>query len=293
MKRFNIFLFFIIIIILTGIVIAYFGLSIFKKPAGEKTRQVEAASPSRVAMARGVVESIDKADVSSKMTGFIQKIMATENERVNKGQPLIILDSKEAEAQVLEADASVKKADANYEKARLNHERYERLYKSTAVTLDELEDARRLLKSTEAEILQSNARLEQAKSFLKNFTLKSPIDGVVTRKYFEVGEVAREGIAILSVANPDNLKVKVELDETDVGKVQVGQRVEALVDAYPGRVYSGKVKDISPDVKRKSVRPFDPATWTDINTQEITVGLDSFEGVKIGMTVDVRFYSDK
>ncbi len=293
MKRFNIALFFIIIIVLIGIVIAYFGPVIFKKPAEEKTRPVETTSLSRVAVAKAVIESIDTADISSKVIGLIQKITVAENEDVKKGQTLIILDSKEAEAKTTEAEASVKKAIADYEKARTNYERYERLYKNSAVTLDEMENSTRLLKSTGAELAGAHARLEYAKTFLRNFTLKSPIDGIVTKKYLEEGEVAREGNPILSVADMNNLKVKAEVDETDVGKIYVGQRVEVLADAYPGRIYNGKVTKVSEDVKRKVVKTYDPIAWMDINSQEVTIHLDSFEGLKIGMTVDARFYSEK
>ncbi len=289
MKRFSVLL--ILVLVLVGIVIVYFWPLIFKKQIREKIPTTEAISASRAA-AKGVIESIDKAEISSKVVGLIQKIMVAENENVKKGQTLVILDSKEAEAQIKEAEASVKKADANYEKGRIDYERHERLYKNNAITLDVLEDTEKYLKSSKAELLEANARLEYARSLLRNFALKSPIDGVVTKKYLEVGEVAKEGIPLLSVANMDNLKVRAELDETDVGKVYVGQGVEVLVDAYPGRIYNGNVTKISEDVKRKVVKTYDPIAWMDINSQEVTINLDSFEGIKIGMTVDVRFRSD-
>ena len=289
MKRFSVLL--ILVIVLIGIVIVYFWPLIFKKQIRENILTTEAISASRAA-AKGVIESIDKADISSKVVGLIQKIMAAENENVKKGQTLIILDSKEVEAQTKQAEASVKKAYANYEKDKIDYERLERLYKNNAITLDELEDTERHLKLSDAELMEANARLEYARSLLRNFILKSPIDGVVIKKYLEVGEVAREGIPLLSVANMDNLKVRAELDETDVGKVYVGQGVEVLADAYPGRVYYGKIKKISEDIKRKVIKTYDPIAWMDINSQEITINLDSFEGLKIGMTVDVRFHSD-
>lgn len=290
MKRFKVLL--ILFIVLVGIVVAYFWPLIFRKPVIRETPVIEEVSARRIAAAKGIVESIDEAKVSSKVIGLVQKITVAENESVRKGQTVVILGNREVKAQIKEAEALKIKAEANYEKAKIDYERYERLYKNDAVTLDELEDHKRRLKSSEGELLESNAHLEYAEAVLSNYSLKSPINGIVTRRHLEIGETAGEGMPILSIADIDKLRVKAELDETDVGKVNVGQGVEVLVDAYPERIYNGRVEKISKDVKRKSVRSFDPVAWMDINSQEITIKLDSIEGLKIGMTVDVRFYPE-
>jgi RND family efflux transporter MFP subunit len=290
MRRFKVLI--ILIIVLIGIAIAYFWPLILRERVRGKTPIVQEVPVRRVATAKGVVESTDEAEISSKVAGLIQRIMVSENENVKKGQTLVILDKSEVEAQIKEAEALTIKANANYEKDRINYERYERLYKNNAVTLDELEDLRRKLKSSEGELLEAEAQLEYAKAILRNYILHSPINGIVTEKHLEIGEIAREGLPILSIVNTDKLRIKAELDETDVGKVHVGQKVEVFVDAYSERIYKGYVEKISADVKRKSVRTFDPVAWMDINSQEITIKLDSFDGLKIGMTVDARFYPD-
>jgi RND family efflux transporter MFP subunit len=237
-----------------------------------------------------VVVSQKEAEISSKVVGLIRKILVSENEYVTKGQTLVVLDDEEIRAQVKEAEALTIKAAANYEKALSDYERYERLYKNDAVSLSILEEFKRQLKFSEGELLRAEAQLARAKATLRNYILRSPINGVVIRKYLEVGEMANIGVPILTLANTDLLEIKTELDETDVGKVYVGQKAEVTTDAYPGHVYKGIVEKISEDVQRKRIRTFDPLAWVDINSQEITVLLDSFEGLKIGMTVEVRFY---
>ncbi len=291
MKRFKVLLIFLIVLI--GITIVFFGPIILRETGKrEVLKEEEKALPHPVVAAKGVVESRDEIEISSKVSGLIKDITVIEAESVKKGQTLVILDNKERRAQIKEAEALTKKAGANYEKARIDYERYERLYESDAVTLNELEEFKRRLKFAEAELLEANARLSRAKAVFQNYTLKSPINGVVTTKHLEIGETAQKGVPILTLANLEALKIRAELDETDVGKVHVGQRAEVVADAYPGRVYSGKVEKISEDVKRKRIRTFDPTAWIDINSQEITIALDSFEGLKIGMTVDVKFYPD-
>lgn len=290
MKRFKVLL--IIVIVLIGIIIAFLGPIILKEPGRKDVFKEKKSFQHRVVAAKGIVESRDKVEISSKVLGLIQDISVVEGENITKGQTLVILQNKESREQIKEAEALTKKAGANYEKAKIDYERYKRLYESDAVTLNELEEFKRQLKLAEAELIETNAKLERATAVFQDFVLKSPIDGVVTTKNLEIGEIARKGIQILTLADLDNLKITAELDETDVGKVHIGQRVEVIADAYSGKTYNGKVEKISDDVKRKSIRTFDPTAWIDINTQEITIALDSFEGLKIGMTVDVKFYRE-
>jgi len=288
MKRFKVLLIFLIVLI--GIIIVFFGPIILREPSKRDVLKERKVLPHAIVVAKGVVESRDEVEVSSKVSGLIRDITVAEGESVKKGQTLVILDNKERRAQIREAEALTKKASANYEKAKTDYKRYERLYENDAVSLDALEEFKRQLKFTEAELLEANARLDRAKAVLQDYTLKSPIDGIVTTRHLEIGEIARKGVPILTLANLDTLKIKAELDETDVGKIHVGQRAEVITDAYPGKVYNGNVEKVSEDVKRKRIRTFDPTAWIDINTQEITIALDSFEGLKIGMTVDVKFY---
>jgi len=277
-------------IVLIGIAIAFFGPLILREHTRRKTEAEKKLITPSLIVAKGVVVSQKEAEISSKVVGFIRKILVAENEYVTKGQPLVVLDSEEIKAQLKEAEALKIKATADYEKALKDYKRYERLYKNDAVTLDMVEEFKRRLDLSKGELLRTEARLARLKAVLKNYTLRSPINGVVIRKHLEVGEIANIGVPILTLADIDSLKIRTELDETDVGKVYIGQRAEVTTDAYPDRVYTGVVEKISEDVKRKRVRTFDPLAWMDINSQEVTVLLDSFEGLKIGMTVEVRFY---
>ena len=83
--------------------------------------------------------------------------------------------------------------------------------------------------------------------------------------------------------------MKAEVDETDVGKLALGQRTEITADAYPGRVFPGKIYDIGQAVGKRKVRPDDPAKIQDMKVLEtkieVTEGADE---LKLGMTVEVR-----
>jgi HlyD family secretion protein len=288
MGRLKVLLIFLIVVI--GIAVAFFGPLILREPVRKKTVEEKKPIAPSVIVAKGVVVSQKEAEISSKVVGLIRKILVSENEYVTKGQPLVVLDDEEIRAQIREAEALKIKATADYEKALEDYKRYERLYKNDVVTLSMFEEFKRRLEFGRGELLRTEAQLARAKALLKNYTLKSPINGVVIRKHLEVGEMANVGVPILTLADINSLKIKTELDETDVGKVYIGQKADVTTDAYPDRVYTGIVEKISEDVKRKRVRTFDPLAWMDINSQEVTILLDSFDGLKIGMTVEVRFY---
>ncbi len=286
-------LFFVIVLI--GIVLAYYGPNIWKESAdtrGKYGKEMPEKTKSLVRSAlvtKGVVESPNQAEVSSKVIGRIQKMLVNENEYVTEKQTLVQLDDEEIKAQLSEAEALIMKADADYKKSVTDYERYERLFRNKAVTLNELEEFNRRVRSNKGELNRVKAKIDVLRSVIKDYVLKSPIKGIVIKKYYEAGEVVNSGAPVLLLADTDSLRVRTELDETDVGKVKVGQTAKITTEAYPGRLYKGVVEKISQDVKREKIKTFDPLAWIDINSQEVTILLNSSVGLKIGMTVEVRF----
>ncbi|MBI4688261.1 MAG: efflux RND transporter periplasmic adaptor subunit [Nitrospirae bacterium] len=276
------------LLLLLGIGIAFFS-PILLKERGKREKPLLQKIPPPVVAAKGIVESEDIAEISSKHTGLIKKILIKEGGNVKQGQVVVIIDDNTVRVQLREAEAVVLKAQADYIKTKADYERYERLHKEGAVTLAEFEEHQRQFKTAESELLRTRAQVDYIKTLLDNYMLISPISGVATERHLEAGEVAREGAVILTLSNTNRLRITAQVDETDIGKIQVGQTAQATTDAYPERVYTGKVKRVSHDIKRKKIRAFDPVGWLDISTQEVTISLDSYEGLKIGMTVDVRF----
>ena len=124
---------------------------------------------------------------------------------------------------------------------------------------------------------------------LNDYTILSPIDGLVADRYRDVGETVDEGTHLMHLINPHKLRIRVELEESDVGKVLKGQPVEISVDAYKERVYRGRVYKVSPILHKYSLRVFDPSAAYDINAQNIYAKLDDFSGLKHGMQVTVKF----
>jgi multidrug resistance efflux pump len=335
-NRFAIFL--LMGLLALSLILALFGPGILQK---KNATAQHAETRQMFITAKGIVESEEKLDASSRVSSTISALLVKEGDKVKKGTPLVKFDDSKIQAQVRMAESAryearsrlkelesgyrhedvemaksrMQSAEAQYSEANDEFGRQKRLYENDATTLVELKKAEEQFKKASAELdeartnsqkLKKGARgeeIEQAKSSaekadselryyqasLEDYTLKSPFNGVVTDKFRNVGEAVDVGTPVLELVNPDKLRIRAELEETDVGKVKEGQSVEVTTDAYKEKIYKGTVYRVLPNVKRKSQRTFDPMASFDINTQIIFIRLEDFSGLRNNMTVTVRF----
>ncbi len=234
---------------------------------------------------------------------------------------------REAQAELGELEAGSRSEDVESARARMRRaedvyrfaedrfQRQERLYRKDAVTLvernraeeelkvagEELREARanleKLLKGERKErveraraaVMQGTADGEYYRSLLRDYAITSPIDGIVAERLREPGEAVDVGTPILRLVDPAKTRIRAEIEESDVGKVSEGNPVEVTVDAYPGKIYRGKVSRVFSVVRKRALKNFDPMASFDINTQKIHINLDDFSGLQNGMSVTVKF----
>jgi len=289
MKKFRI-LFLIIIVV--GLVL-YFLL----KTKREKNKNQISAS--------GTIE-ITEVEVSSKLSGRIEKLWVNEGDSVTKEQVLIELEKKELLAQLKQAEAAYQVSLAQLSQSRssldnlkANLERIKELFKagsSTQQQLDDLETKYQVAKDqfnlTVHLTEQNKATKELVKTQIENSIIKSPINGLVLSKNTEAGEVVLPGTSLLTVGDLSKPWVKIYIKETDLGKVKLGQKAEVKIDTYPDKVFEGKVTYISNQAE------FTPKN---IQTKEervklvfgIKVSLDNpLQILKPGMPADVSLLKE-
>ena len=213
------------------------------------------------------------------------------------------------------AQSAQQRAEAVYREARNEFERQQRLFSKDSAAKIEVSRAEEKLKIAESQLRESEANLqkyrkgvrreevEQARAardraaadlrygegVMKDYRVVAPISGIVAERIREAGESTEIGAPLLKLINPDLTRIRAELDETEVGKVAVGQQAEVTVDAFPGKIFEGSVTKVLPIVQKKTQKSFDPVASFDINTQEIHLALKDFSSFKNGMTVTVRF----
>ncbi len=263
--------FIIFVIILTS------GIGFWYFCSTNRTYQVIIASPGSIQeniSSQGKVEAYKEIDLAFKIFGKIKNIIKKEGEDVKKGEILAILENDYANARRVYARAAL-------DDAKIQLERVRALYESNSNPRSNLDSAQSKYDMMRAE------RDAQESIFLDHF-IKSPIDGKIVAKYFEIGESVNSGVPIFRVANLEKIIVRAEIDETDIGKLHLNQIAQISSDAFQNKTFTGKVIEIGYMVGKRKIRLEDPSIIVDSKVLEAKIELKDVEELKLGMTVDVK-----
>jgi RND family efflux transporter MFP subunit len=267
----------LIIIFLALILLGFAGLFVWGplQTAPEITTTVVArlypAQAYTVLNASGYVVAQRKAAVSSKSTGRLAFLGVEEGSRVKKGQVLASLENEDLIASRDQAIAQVKQAEADLGTARaeavdagLQYRRYKTLAAQDLIPKQDFDTADARFKKAQAGVAAAQARIKVAQAGLANTAaaleytyIRAPFDGVVTTKYAEVGEVVapfgaavNARAAVVTMADLNSLMVEVDVAESNLDKVRLGQPCEISLDAIPDRRFAGEVHMIVPTADR-------------------------------------------
>jgi ABC exporter DevB family membrane fusion protein len=216
--------------------------------------------------------------------------------------------------QRLESEAQFRESEAILANAQADRERKTRLFQGELISRMEFEAAEREfrvaqarsaaarerasmvrdqtrpedLRRAEAELERSRAQLAEAHAMLAKTLVTSPIDGVVLRKKMKEGEsiTALSNQPVIVVGDCSRLRVRVDVDETDVARVRLGQTAWVRADAYGSTRFAGKVVRIGRILGRKNIRSDEPAEKTDQKVLETLIELDPGVNIPIGLRVD-------
>jgi HlyD family secretion protein len=150
-------------------------------------------------------------------------------------------------------------------------------------------DARRdEVMRAEAEVARAKAQIAEAEAMLAKTLIRSPITGVVLRRYLQSGESvsANGNTPIVALGNTSQLRVRVDVDETDVSRLAIGQPAYVRADAYGEKRFTGKVVQIGQALGRKNVRTDEPTERIDTKILETLIALDAGQKLPIGLRVD-------
>jgi len=212
--------------------------------------------------ATGTVEPVTWARVAPLAMGRIVAFEAAEGQHVSRGDVLVRLDDQELRARVAELEAR---------ESYLGEQ-----VRRRGTLLATGSASQQAFDQAQSEMFQMTASLAAARKRLAEMTITSPLDGIVLRRDGDVGETVREGQTVFWVGQTEPLWITTDVDEEDIPLVAVGQRVLVKTDAFPGRVFEGRVSRITP--KGDAVQ----------RTYRIRVGIASPTELRIGMVVEVN-----
>ena len=234
----------------------------------------------------GTIEGTDVL-VGSKVPGRLKEVPFHEGDRVKTGQLVASLEDSEFSAQLNQAQAALAQARANYQDARADRDRNQPLYRQGIISDQQFEKVTTRFKAAGAALDQAKAARQFAQTQFDNTKIFSPLDGTVTQRLTEPGEIIGAGSPVAAIVNLNNIWVKVYVPEPQVGKVTLGDSAEVSVDSFPKTAFKGKITTISSEAE------FTPKN---IQTKQervqlvfgVKVAIDNQEGrLKPGMPADV------
>jgi HlyD family secretion protein len=238
-----------------------------------RTRDLEA-----VVSASGKIQPKRLVNITAETTGRIVNLAVNEGDRIRTGQFLLQIDPRSLRSRVDNGEASlqvasvsldqmrqsVETARVQLEQARQTLVRQQGLWKQQLTTRADLERAEndvktaesslqerdKSAKAQESRIMQERASLDNAKYDLSKVRIESPIDGIVTRRNIQEGETAmigtmnNAGTVLLTLADMSIIQAEVEVDETNIPSVRLGQPAKITIDAIPDKTFKGHVTEI-------------------------------------------------
>jgi HlyD family secretion protein len=198
--------------------------------------------------ATGTLSAVTTVQIGSQVSGVIARLYADFNSRVTKGQLLAELDPTPFQQQVEQRQADVAKSRIQAANARIGYDRQQRLVKAGLAPQADLDSARAAYEEANAQVAQSTAALNQSLTSLKYTKIISPIDGVVVDRQYDVGQTVAASFSaptLFSIAQDmTKMQVQADVDQSDIGRIAVGQTARFTVDSYPDQEFRGRIAQI-------------------------------------------------
>ena len=252
----------------------------FKRTTGVEvtTETIQKRRLEAIVNASGKIQAKRDVNISADTMGRVTDLAVDEGMHVTKGQFLLQIDPRNLRSAVQRTEASVQAAKSQVEQLKTaidsakvalkqaedNYTRQQNLWKgglTTRETLDRAENDFKMrqadlrsqeqqLKTQELRMESESATAESARYDLSKVRIESPINGIVTRRNIEEGETVvigtmnNAGTVLLTIADMSVIEAEVEVDETDIPSVKMGQIAKVTIDALPDQSFSGKVTEI-------------------------------------------------
>ncbi len=258
-------------LIAAGVVLVLAAVVVLSLKAGGRDKgvrvyveEVERSDVTRTVQASGQIDPRVKVNISSHVIGKIEKLYVEEGDRIEAGRPFLKLETEafvaardQAAAQLAIARSNEAQAGVNLADAELKLARMERLAAEKIASAEQLEAAALKLKSAELgleqareSVIQARAALDKAKDDLSKATIFAPLSGRVISLAAEEGEVVVSGTmnnpasVIGTIADLSEILAEVDVDETEIAYLEVGQQATLEVDALPDSEYAGRVVEL-------------------------------------------------
>jgi HlyD family secretion protein len=266
-----------VVVVLAGL--AYANIAWRRTPATSITvEKIARHDLEAIVSASGKVEPARQVNISAETMGRVVSLSVVEGQDVKIGQPLLEIDPRNLETAVQNREASLATARSTLDQTRTQVEnsrvslqqakdtlrRSEGMWEAGLISREQLERDQNAVKMRETDLLvseqsvrtqeqrirQEQANLQSARHDLTKVQMVSPINGIVTRRNIELGETAvvgtmnNAGTVLLTIADMGVIETEIEVDETDIPFIRVGQPARITIDALPNKTFPGRVTEV-------------------------------------------------
>ena len=250
------------VVVIAAIVVMNTGSG--KEPTSIQADLAYSDDISEVVSASGRIQPQTKVDITSEVSAQIISIFVKEGDLVERGQRLILLDTIQLQSDVSQARYSMDEitsraeaAKAQFEIDKLESERQKKLYEQKLTSENAATNAQYMFENSRAnyqamlaQVETARARLDKANDNLTKTLIKAPMPGVVTFLSVEAGEIAQaqtaftQGKTLMTIADLSVFEVEIDVDESEIAKILMGQKSKIKVDAFRDTSFEGSVVEI-------------------------------------------------
>lgn len=271
------------------VVVAASGVAMYRRSDATQAQPYRFAAVTRgnlqaTVSATGALSAVKTVQVGTQVSGQVAALYADFNNKVKKGQLLARIDPTLQQQAVQDAEAGVERAQSQLTLAKAQYDREKSLFDAKVVTADEFGTVQSTYQVDQANLKSAQIALDKAKQNLAYTNIYAPIDGVIVQRTVDVGQTVAASLSapeLFLIANDlSKMQILANVDESDIGQIQVGQPVTFTVQAYPNRTFKGTVDQ----VRLQSTTQDNVVNYTTV------IAVDNPDGKLLpGMTATVQF----
>lgn len=249
---------------------------------------LERGTLENIVSSTGTLAAVETVAVGTQISGTIAKLLVDFNDPVKKGQILAVLDQSLYQAAMSDAEAGVMRAKATLQQAEEDFSRNQPLVAKGYLSAQEFLPTRTAVETARAGLQSAQAVLIRARTNLDYTVIRSPIAGTIITRSVDAGQTVAASLntpTLFVIANDlKQMQIEANVDESDIGQIQQGQKVRFTVQAWPEERFDGSVTQI----RRQ------PTTISNVVNYTVVVRASNHEGKLLpGMTATVDFVVDR
>jgi HlyD family secretion protein len=235
------------VIILAALIVSSYYLFFTgdKKTQQYTFTQISRGTLSQTITATGTLQAVTTVDIGTQVSGKITKLYVDFNDHVRKGQLLAVIDTTTLITQVNDGRSNLEKAKANYHQAQVTNEKNKVLYQKNYISELDYLTSQTNVESALADMKAAQSALDRAITNLGYAYIYAPISGIIQNRAVEAGQTVAASLSaptLFTIAEDlEQMEILASIDESDIGQIALGQKVDFSVQAYPDKKFWGTV----------------------------------------------------